>query len=300
MDTQPSLLARIQKPQLFRRIFNKLLSYFFLSQWTVLIGPSIKYKSLNWKNFKTLVSPLDRFWADPFIWVEGDKYYLFVEELLYETNRGRISCLTLDKDMQILSNQVVLERPYHLSYPFLFEYEGQLYMIPETGKNNGIELYRCTHFPGQWEFVKTLINNVYAVDTTLLNLNGKWWLFANIKSENNSTFDTLHLYFADHPLSEQWTPHPLNPIVKDIQSARPAGRIFNENGALIRPSQDCSIRYGYAINFNRIATLNETSYSEVREHTFKPPIGFKILTVHTYNDENGLTAIDAIQRRWKF
>jgi hypothetical protein len=295
-----SLKSKLTKPHLLFRIWKKIRSYFFLDQWNVLIAPSTGYKSLSWTDFKPFIPPLDRSWADPFIWVQENRYYVFIEELLYSTNRGRIICLTLDEEMNILSNQVVLERPYHLSYPFLFEYEGQLYMIPETGNNNGIELYRCTHFPGQWEFSKTLISNIYAVDSTLLKTEAKWWLFANIKEEGGSSWDTLHLYYADHPLSDQWMPHPLNPIVKDIHSARPAGRIFLHNGNLIRPSQDCSARYGYATNFNRIVTLSETDYAEICEHTFKPPGKSKVLATHTFNDVAGLTVIDAKQRRRKF
>ena len=173
-------------------------------------------------------------------------------------------------------------------------------MIPETGENNGVELYICVHFPDQWEFEKTLIDNVYAVDSTLVETKGKWWLFVNIQEEGGSTWDTLHLYYADHPLSDHWTPHPLNPIVKDIYSARPAGRIFLHEGVLIRPSQDCSMRYGYATNFNRINTLTETQYAETLEQTFKPPDKSRILATHTFNDVAGLTAIDAKQRRRRF
>jgi hypothetical protein len=295
-----SLISKLTKPHLLFRIWKNVRSYFFLDQWTVLIAPSTGYKSLSWADFKSLIPPPDRFWADPFIWVYENIYYVFIEEVLYSTHLGRIVCLILDEEMNILSNQVVLEKPYHLSYPFLFEHEGQLYMIPETGENNGIELYRCTHFPDQWEFSKTLISNVYAVDATLLKTEDMWWLFANIKEEGGSSWDTLHLYYADHPLSDQWTPHPLNPIVKDIHSARPAGRIFLHSGNLIRPSQDCSARYGYAINFNRIVTLTETDYAEICEQTFKPPDKSRVLATHTYNDVAGLTVIDAKQRRRKF
>ncbi len=295
-----AFISRLAKPHLLRRIWKKVRSYFILDQWIILIAPSAGYKSLSWANFKSFTPPFDRFWADPFVWFHENKHYVFVEELLYSTHRGRIVCLTLGKDMNILSNQVVLERPYHLSYPFLFEYENQLYMVPETKENNGVELYRCAHFPDQWEFVKTLINSVYAVDATLLEAQGKWWMFTNIKKEGGSTWDTLHLYYADHPLSDQWTPHPLNPIVKDIHSARPAGRIFFDSGKLIRPSQDCSVRYGYAINFNQIVTLTETDYVETCEQTFKPPSQGKIIATHTFNDAAGLTVIDAKQRRRKF
>ena len=295
-----SVISRLSKPHLLQRIWKKIRSYFVLDQWEILVTPNADYQSLAWKNFKHLTPPMDRFWADPFVWVHEGVYYIFIEELLYSTNRGRIACLTLDENLNVVSNQVVLERPYHLSYPYIFEHEGQLYMIPETGKNNAIEIYLCTRFPDQWVFEKTLMSNVRAVDATVLNAHGKWWLFANVHAEGGSSWDTLNLYYSDDPLSDHWTPHPDNPIVRDVRSARPAGRIFYHNGQLIRPSQNCSPRYGYAINFNQIATLTETEYAETHLHAFEPPSKSHIQATHTYNNMNNLTVIDAIVRRRRF
>lgn len=294
-----TFVSKLSKPKLFTRVIKKIISFFYISQWIILISPSADYKTLGWNKFRLLFPPPDRYWADPFIWVKDNKYYLFIEEFFYSTHRGRIVCLGLDSNMEIASNQVVLERSYHLSYPFLIEVDGQLYMIPETRENNGIEVYRCVKFPDKWEFVKTLIPNVQAVDATLVRSGGKWWLFATINDENGTTWDSLHLFYSDHPLSSQWTAHPKNPIVKNIKTARPAGHIFAQDNHLIRPSQDCSTRYGYALNFNHIITLNETEYEERIEHIFKPSYFGKFLSVHTYNGATGLTAIDAAVLRIK-
>ena len=54
------------------------------------------------------------------------------------------------------------------------------YMIPETKQNKTIELYQCNEFPHKWEFLKTLMVNVEAVDSTLFEHMGKWWLFTNL------------------------------------------------------------------------------------------------------------------------
>ena len=137
------------------------------------------------------------------------------------------------------------------------------------------------------------------MDSTLLEANGKWWLFTNIAMNGGATWDTLHLFYADHPLSEHWTPHPCNPIVKDIHSARPAGKIYFDGKSFIRPSQDSFVRYGYAINFNRITQLSETEYAETREWTLLP-VPNDILAVHTWNKSGNLLAIDAILQKRKF
>ncbi len=289
---QPSLFQRI-----VRRINKEIASRFFLDQWVIMFAKGSDYDSLDWSAFQPLVPDKDRYWADPFIIQKENQYYIFIEEKIYATGLGHIACLTLDQEGKLLSNQVVLERPYHLSYPFIFDDRGQMYMIPETAGNRAIELYRCVRFPDRWEFVKNLITDIYAVDATLLEHENRFWLFANVKTESGSSLNALHLFYADDPLSSHWTPHPRNPIVRDLRSARPAGRVFSRNGNLIRPSQDSSKRYGYALKFNRILKLNENEYKEVTESTFAPR--GKILGAHTFNQAGELTVIDAIIRRSK-
>ena len=289
---------------LVRRVIRKLdktvSSRFFLDQWMILTASGPGMDSLTWSAFRPLIPPPDRYWADPFVMTRGGLYYIFIEEKIYRNKLGRIACLILDAQGNLLSNETVLERPYHLSYPFLFEYETQLYMLPESAQNRSLEVYRCAHFPDRWEPVQTLMRDVYAVDATLLEYGGKWWLFMNMKeSEDSSSLDRLFLFYADSPLAANWTPHPLNPVVADIRTARPAGCIFLRQGNLIRPSQDSSLRYGYALNFNRITKLSESEYAEVHTARFAPPDRHRIRATHTFNQSGDLTVIDAVIRRRK-
>ena len=192
----------------------------------------------------------------------------------------------------------MLEREYHMSYPFLFEHEGALFMMPETAANRTIEVYRCARFPDRWEFSKTLMRDLYAVDATLLQHRGRYWLFANVREPGGSSLNALHLFWAQSPLADLWTPHPRNPVVQDIGSARPAGNIFLEDGQLIRPAQDSSRRYGGSLRFNRITTLTEEDYGEETVAVFAPG-GGKVRATHTFNQAGGLTVIDAVLRRPK-
>jgi hypothetical protein len=286
-------------PRAIRRLDKSVSSLFFIDQWVIMTARGSQYNSLQWSMFRPLMPDKDRYWGDPFVLAKEDRYYIFIEEKIYATGHGRIACLVLDKEGRFLSNEVVLERPYHLSYPFIFEQDGEVFMIPETAGNRSIELYRCVQFPGQWEFVKTLMSDIYAVDATLLQHENKIWLFANVKEQGGSSLDALHLYYSSEGmLSDEWTPHPRNPVVKDIRSARPAGRIFEQDSKLIRPAQDSSRRYGYALKFNRIKTLNENEYAEETLMTFKPA-GGRMLATHTYNQAGGMIVVDAVIRRRK-
>jgi len=281
-----------------RRLNKTVSEFFFLDQWVIMTAPRMEIEFLQWPAFRPIIPPPDRYWADPFAVRRDERYYVFIEEKIYRKGRGHISCQVLDGDGTLQSTQTVLERPYHLSYPFLFEFGGELFMLPEAAQNRTVDLYRCTRFPDQWEHAQTLMNDVYAVDASLLEFDGKWWLFANIKEgEKASSLDRLFLFHADTPLTTDWQSHPLNPIVDDIKSSRPAGRILARPDGLIRPSQDSSRRYGYALNFNRITKLSPTEYEESPVARMEPPRGGDILAVHTYSEAGEISIIDAVVRK---
>lgn len=142
------------------------------------------------------------------------------------------------------------------------------------------------------------MENIEAVDSTLVRHEGKWWLFANVTEyEGASSWDELFLYSSDDLFSTDWTPHPANPIVSDCKSARPAGRLFQQNGTLYRPSQNCSHRYGYGFNLAEVKQLNETSYKEDVVTRVEPNWDKSIVGTHTFSRVNSLHVVDALYRR---
>jgi len=302
--TNQKIIKRILKNSLKRfplnssitKFYKKINNVFVHYQWGVMIAIRDQIHDPSWDDFVPLPTPNDRSWADPFIWKHNNAFYLFIEEELFKSDRGHISCLILDNDLKITSNVIVLEKEYHLSYPFIFEFENQLYMIPETKNNNSVELYKCKKFPDVWEFEKYLLSDVRVVDATIIRAKQTWWMFAAVENQNNIGWDTLHLYYSDNPISGTWTPHVANPVVKDLSKARPAGRIYFNGQHLVRPSQDCSRRYGFAINFNHITKLSKTEYVERTERILQPPSTSGIVACHTWNTWGDLTVIDTLTR----
>ena len=190
--------------------------------------------------------------------------------------------------------KVVLERDYHLSYPFVFEHEGETYMIPESSENRTIDLYRCTGFPDKWEHVRTLMDGVRAVDTTLHHADGRWWMFTNrCDTEGGTTHDELYLFSAEHFLTDDWQPHALEVVTSDVRSSRSAGAIFEYEGRVYRPAQDCSLDYGYALQMLEITELNQDRYNEVPVSKITPDWAPGLSGVHTFNFVPGITVVDA-------
>lgn len=208
--------------------------------------------------------PDDVFWADPFCWSRDGRSFVFFEELPFAQRRGHITALALTADGRPTGEPFrVLTEPYHLSYPFLFERDGELYMVPEKRAANRVDLYRCVQFPGHWEFVSTLVDGMALADPTLFEHEGRWWLFCAAASGRMRVNESLVAFYADDPLSDRWVAHQGNPLVRDFSRGRPAGRVFrHDSGSLLRPSQDCVRRYGYGLNLSEILVLSPTRYQE--------------------------------------
>lgn len=278
---------------------RKLRSVLIRERWVLLYALDRIERPMPFlERFHRIVPPRDRFWADPFAAYALGHHYIFFEEGIEGEPRGHISCLMLDRSGHHGPPRIVLERPYHLSYPFVFQHEGTYYMIPETADNNAIELYRCTRFPDGWERAVTLVDGIYAVDPTLVQDGGRWWLFANVREHPGaSTLDELFLFSSSELLSSEWVPHPANPIVSDVRRARPAGRPFRRGGAIFRPAQDCAERYGHAIVINRIVTMTMDRYEEEPVGRIAPEWDRRIVAVHTLDRSGALTVLDGLLER---
>jgi hypothetical protein len=186
-----------------------------------------------------------------------------------------------------------------MSYPFIFEFENVYYMIPESGKNQTIELYRCTEFPYKWEFEKNIMENVSAVDSTVFFYNNKWWLFTSLDQTANISGNSteLFLFFSEDIFADRWKSHPDNPIVSDVRTARPAGKLFIHEDKIYRPSQNCAGRYGMGFNISQVTKLTEDEYSEILISETEPSWDVRLKGTHTFNSDKDLKVIDVYSYR---
>ncbi len=250
--------------------------------------------------FTRIMPPPDRTWADPFVIERGGRHFVFFEDLPFAAGKAHIAMIEIGADGRWSAPVRVLERDHHLSYPFVFEHEGELYMVPETAAAGTVELYRCTEFPLRWRRERVLLEGVRLVDATLERVAGRWWLFANGAPGSSRVFDDeLHLYHAERLLGE-WQPHARNPVKSDARCARPAGRLYWHGGALYRPAQICVPRYGAGLSLNRVLRLTPDHYAERQIERIVPPPESGLLGLHTVNRAGALTVVDAFTRRRRF
>lgn len=240
--------------------------------------------------FREVRSTPGQFLADPFLAEWNGRSFMFVERCSNRRANGVIDVLEMTEDGP--SKPVtVLERPYHLSYPAVFQWDGDWFMTPETAANRTVELYRAASFPDGWELDAVLLHDLEAVDPTLFEHDGTWWLFANVAASGASTSDELHLYFADSPRGP-FTPHPRSPVVSDVRRARPAGFPFTHDGRLYRPAQNNALRYGHSIVLNRVDVLDRERYVEVPVADILPDWLPHARCTHTLNQSTRYVVTD--------
>ncbi|MDP7141943.1 MAG: hypothetical protein QF692_05365 [Alphaproteobacteria bacterium] len=257
-------------------------------------------KKLSARKAIELKPPAGHFWADPFVVEQEDSTYIFVEDWVYETQKGRISVLTVENS-RVVDNQVALDCPYHLSYPFVFKYGNAFYMIPETHKNNTIELWRCKSFPNEWEKDIVLMNDVCASDTTLTLYDGKWWMFTNIaRGKPAFTGYELHIFYTDDPVKGKWKPHALNPVVTNSKIARMGGHLYMDDQKLFRVSQESNMRYGEGVVVHEVCELTPFSYKEVTRESVKPHWAADLVGIHHISYSKHYTVMDVCRRKWKW
>lgn len=269
----------------------------WLQQWFLLLGPSdgASRSAPTPETLQPIYPPDHAFWADPFVWVRDGRRYVFFEEFPYATRRGRISALGLDARGRPLGDAFpVIEEPYHLSYPFLFEFGDELYMMPEKKAAGRLDLYRCTAFPHAWSREATLIEGMRIADANLFEHEGRWWLFCAAKQRRSRINETLVAFYADHPLSIDWTPHPGNPLVRDFRRARPGGRVFRDDtGRLLRPTQDCVRRYGYGLGISEVTQLSTKAFAERQVWYASGEDAGRWRAMHHMDWHAGIMAMDA-------
>ena len=281
--------------QFIRLIKSKVQSFLnYRTTWSV---SYLNHQSLNKPLFeaKTIKNPHRRFLADPFLFSHKGKTICFVEDFFYDENRGKISAYELSNN-GYSEIGVILEEDFHLSFPYIFKFEENIYMCPETNEKNEIRLYKCNNFPDSWSFYKTIISDVSAADSLIFPFKEKWCLLTNICSSQIGDHNSeLHLYFSDSPTSDEWKPYRNNPVIFDSQKARNGG-LFTYRNEIFRVNQiHDKAHYGRAFGINKILEVDEQGYFEENVHKVFPNFYKNLNGTHHFSYNESFLVFD----HWK-
>jgi hypothetical protein len=216
--------------------------------------------------------------------------WLFYEDVLPKSGHGRLAVMPAFEEAA--EPCVILEKPYHLSYPCVFEHGGEWWMIPESSANATVDLYRARGFPHEWEHSKTLIQGPRLVDTTPLFHEGCWYFFTTALLPGRAS---ISLLFVAEALDAPWRIHPASPLTGDMAIARGAGPITRWKGVLVRPVQDCLTRYGYSMTLRKIVRLSATALEERSMAEILPSWHPGLFGTHTFCPNGQALALDGLR-----
>lgn len=242
-----------------------------------------------------IVPDNDEIRADPFILEHEGECYLFYEAYAQGQHKAHIAVSRFVGD-KLERLGVALECDHHLSYPFIFRHDGDLFMMPETNQARRLEVWRCVEFPLKWELYSTALEGLSPADSSLTFYQGKWWLFTNLSDFHayEDHCSELHVFEVDGPKLSRVVPHKRNPVVIDSTIARNGGRMFERHGRLYRPSQrnEHGI-YGYGLNIMEIEQMDLDTYRERCIRTITPDFKPGLMGCHHFDAGGGRYVIDA-------
>lgn len=271
----------------------QMLRYFWLCIWRkIAFHWNYLFKQEDWNvgyNNIWLKPPKSDYFADPFVISNDNDTYLFFEWFSNKNGKADLAMAKKSENFEVYHK--ITDFPEHRSYPYVFDYQGKIYCIPEANKTNKISLYRYNETDSgpslRWDC--DLLDGCY-VDSTLLIHDNKFYLFTTPKTQGH----THLLIFVADDLRGPYRPHYNNPVKVDCSNSRMAGKIQNFDGNLVRPAQNSTRHYGESITLNKIIQLNEYQYIEEEIKEIKPDKNWTYNKgIHTINSDGGITVFDA-------
>ncbi len=234
------------------------------------------------------------YWADPF-GMPGEPTQLFCERYDAHTGVGHIEHVQALGDDLVTLARVPLQGAGHASFPNVFEHDGRLYGLAETGERRECVLHEVSP-DGRWATPARLISGVAVADPAIFHWQGRFWLA--FSDADREPWANLCLYHADQLLGP-WQPHAHNPVLLDLRGARMAGNFFWHAGQLYRPGQDASSGYGSALALYRVEQCTPQTYRETLVRRLAPqPDGPCPAGLHTLNAWGQRTLVDG--KAWHF
>jgi|GEM_PF-4119058 len=281
-----------------RRLFTRHFSIAYVTDQINSMFSAHKF------HLKTIRTNKCQFLADPFIYRSTKPTVLFTEYIENPNKKGKIISLNIDDCGIITQNKILLESSYHMSYPFIYERDTQIFLIPESSEARATTIFEIKQNPADASLLtltktEMLLAGQAIIDPTIIRFGTFYWLFCGAVDKLNDVNTKLFLYYSEDGL-HNWKAHPKNPVVIDASRARPAGTPFFYQGRLYRPSQDCLKAYGKRLVINEVLSLTPSSYLEHPIAVIEPDHFLRIKQVHHIAHKDSLLVFDYVISHIKF
>lgn len=240
--------------------------------------------------FDVLEPTLHRWYADSFPFVENGREYIFVE-IMDDNNgeKGTIGVIDLQDNKGFVE---IINEPFHMSFPNVFKYKNNIYMMPETSESNQLRLYKSEKFPYKWKLQSVLYDGIAVVDTVFVKTEEDNVIYAigqKIPEKNNVMFkiDT-----------NTWKAK-LVPLIGDYVDKRPAGNFIQYKDGIYHALQECGRVYGEYLHLCKLDYFDGEMFRETEIGTYTVAnmtinSKRKYRRVHTLNRMGNLEVIDLL------
>jgi hypothetical protein len=263
---------------------------------------NVKYCFQDWRTLGRdriygIENPPGSYLADPFAFQREEKTYIFAEEYDLLRKQGYISVYSVEPDGSSQRLGVALEENFHLSFPFVFEFNEALYMIPESCEARQVRIYKSINFPLDWELCSIALDGIEAVDTIAFPRGGRWWMLTTVKPTASSLYSETWAFTAESPLGT-WAAVPTNPVVSDASKGRNGGLIRDRDEVFRVAQRPAFDLYGEKAAVFKINHISYLQYEEEKVLEFDPTVIPGARGIHHMHSINGITVFDVAQRRF--
>lgn len=234
----------------------------------------------------------DRWFADPYILdVTETQIILLVEEFMWATKKGRIAKLTIDRDtLRLVQNVIVLDLPTHLSFPVIRRDGDTVYIYPENGASESLNLYKFDNKSNTCIKVQELAKGEL-YDFVITDDLGEQMMFATMGHSHDEANGNRLCLFRRGANGIFENPEYL--YLKE-NTARMAGDFFTYKGKLYRPAQENnSDFYGHGLSIQKVTNNNGsvqlTEVRHIESNCSKGPDG-----IHTFNSYKDVIVVDVL------
>ena len=117
--------------------------------------------------------------AHPFMVIKDKRYYVFFTAKDLKSDKGGIALAESSDGVKWKFRRTVIREPFVQSYPYVFEWRNEYYLIPEAHTETSLRLYKATAFPDEWTCVGNLLEGEHFRSPTLAHYKDLWWLFTS-------------------------------------------------------------------------------------------------------------------------
>lgn len=299
------LFRELQKKYFFSYIRQKIGYYWY--KLTV-YEHCIAYRDLEEQDWNYLKPNYKEWYEDAFPFMWGRKKYIFLSGYRKYKKNQSVYVSKLDDEGKITEPVKIIEEEFPVSFPNVFVYKNNIYMIPTCSGVKQIRIYKMQKSILDWNLYSVFDTEEAVVDVAVYQNDGECFLLGSYMNDHNPhqtariCYELKQLDDADNiMLAECWKEKGFSYKVRN------GGNITDYDGKPCRIVQHSTKDVcGKFISINEILKLNSENISEypirkmdlANQQISLPAFIYRPLGLHTYGKCGSFEVLDVWVQRF--